>query len=51
MKLYIITLSDSFGPVQLIPVKAKTPCDAMKKGKDIALCGYEGLFVSNWREV
>jgi hypothetical protein len=47
MKHYIVTLSDKFGAVLLVPVEAKNIAEAMSKATDID----SKLFASECREV
>ena len=47
MKHYIVTLSDNFGAVLLVPVEARNIAEAMSKATDID----KSLFASECREV
>lgn len=47
MKHYIVTLSDNFGAVILVPVSAKSVTEAMTKAAGIG----ENLFASECREI
>lgn len=51
MKTYVLTFSDKYGEVFLVPVLAKSSQDAVTQGKELMRYGYEGLYVSGYREV
>lgn len=51
MKTYVLTFSDKYGEVLLVPVLAKSSQDAMSQGEDLTRYGYEGMYISACREV